>query len=451
LREQALHYSVTQLPNRRYLAEEIETLAESDKYALMLINFDRFHKFLGHVGPKVVDETFRAVAQRLSEVFPPLRSRPQLYRYEGDSFILLVPINRQDDSGMTLAQQALAVLREAFEVGGRQMYLSASIGISVYPRDGRVAHELVHNAGTALHAVKQSGGGTWRIYDADMSSHAKERMGAESDLRNAVPNDELFLEFQPQLDLQSQRVLAAEALVRWDRSGRGLVSPAEFIPLAEETGLITSIGEWVLEEACRAAMRWRARVSSAVGVAVNISALQLQGPDLVERVRDIVEKTGLDPTLLELEITEGSAMEDVERSVKVLDGLKKLGVRLAIDDFGTGFSSMNYLSRFPIDRLKIDQSFIRGLGQDDTATEITAAVISLGHKLGLKVVAEGVETQAQLDKLWELGCDEAQGFLFSKAVRENDFVALLQEFANRVHSHVVPTLDGRRSGFSSAA
>ena len=426
LREQALHDSVTGLPNRRYLGDQVATLRESDRYALMLINFDRFHKFLGNVGPEIVDETLRTVASRLSAIFPPLRSRPQLYRYEGDSFVLLVPVNRQDDDGMKLAQQALSVLREAFEVGGRQMFLSASIGISHYPRDGKFAPELVHNAGTALHAVKQSGGGSWRIYDTNMSSNAKERMATESDLRVAIEKRELFLEYQPQFDLANRRVRSGEALVRWDRAGHGRVSPEKFIPVAEETGLITALGDWVLENACASAVRWQRASATPVGVAVNISALQFQAPGLVERVRDVLQETGLDPSLLELEITEGSAMDDVERTVRVLDQLKQLGIRLAIDDFGTGFSSMNYLSRFPIDRLKIDQSFIRGLGRDDTATEITAAVISLGQKLSLKVVAEGVETQLQLDKLRELGCDEIQGYLFSEPISEENLVALLQ-------------------------
>lgn len=426
LREQAMHDAVTGLPNRRYLAEQVATLEDSDRYALMLINFDRFHKLLGNVGPEVVDETLATVAVRLSAIFPPLRSRPQLYRYEGDSFVLLVPVNRQEDDGMRLAQRALSVLREAFDVGGRHTYLSASIGISHYPRDGRQAPELVHNAGTALHAVKQSGGGTWRIYDANMSSSARERMATESDLRMAVENNELFLEYQPQIDLSTGRVLASEALVRWNRAGHGRVAPDQFIPVAEETGLITPLGDWVLQNACASAVRWQSAKSSAVGVAVNLSALQFQGPGLVERVRDVLQETGLDPSLLELEITEGSAMEEVERTVRVLDQLKLLGVRLAIDDFGTGFSSMNYLSRFPIDRLKIDKSFINGLGRDDTATEITAAVISLGQKLRLKVIAEGVETPQQLEKLRELGCDEIQGYLFSRPLREDDLIALLQ-------------------------
>ncbi|MGD8789093.1 MAG: bifunctional diguanylate cyclase/phosphodiesterase, partial [Burkholderiales bacterium] len=449
LREQAMHDSVTGLPNRRFLAEEVETLNERDRYALMLINFDRFHKFLGNVGPEVVDETLRTVADRLSAIFPPLRSRPQLYRYEGDSFVLLVPVNRQDDDGMKLAQQALSVLREAFEVGGRQMFLSASIGISHFPRDGMQAPELVHNAGTALHAVKQSGGGTWRVYDANMSSSAKERMATESDLRLAVEKRQLFLEFQPQADLASGRILASEALVRWSRFGYGLVPPDKFIPIAEETGLITALGDWVLEQACHCAVRWQREKCEDVGVAVNISALQFQAPGLVDRVRDVLRETGLAPSLLELEITEGSAMDDVERTVLVLDQLKRLGVKLAIDDFGTGFSSMNYLSRFPIDRLKIDQSFIRDMVRDDAATEIVAAVISLGQKLRLKVIAEGVETQSQLDKLRELGCDEIQGYLLSKPIREVDLIALLQ-YSRAERGTGEAGFFGQSPGFSSA-
>ncbi len=428
LRQQAFHDSLTGLPNRRFLREEIDRLDESTPAALVLLNFDRFHRLLSNVGPETVDRLLREVATRLARIFPPRSSHPQLFRFEGDSFVLLVPTEGRDETAVQAAQRVLETVRAPFYVNGREVFLSASIGVSLFPRDGRLAPELVHNAGMALHAVKQTGGGAYQIYSADMSAYATERMAMESDLRDALKRDEFFLHFQPQLELVGGSVVAAEALLRWNRAGHGLVSPGQFIPVAEEAGLITAMGDWVLEKACRCAVAWQQQKLSPVRVAVNISARQFQAPQLVDRVGEILSETGLRPDLLELEITESSTMEDVERTVRVLEQLKGLGVTLAIDDFGTGFSSMNYLSRFPVDRLKIDQSFVQGLlKHDERATAIVSAVITLGHTLNLKVIGEGVETEAQMLKLRELGCDEIQGFLFSRPVPDQEFVDFVRE------------------------
>lgn len=443
LRVMALHDSLTDLPNRRFLEQVIAVLPVTYKYWLMLINLDRVHKFLGNVGPEAVDSILKVVAGKLGELFPVLAGHPQLYRFEGDSFVLLVPAMDETREIDRLAQRVLAVIADIEFFQAANLRLSASIGIGRFPDDGRHMPELLHSAGAALHSVKQAGGGHYRVYDAEMRARTQARMAMESDLRTAIQNDELSLVFQPQIQLRTENVSCAEALIRWKRGNHGMVSPVEFIPVAEESGLITPIGEWMLERACRAAVNWQ-RDIGRTAVAVNISARQFQSPDLVERIRDLLQSSGLEPSLLELEITESSAMEDVNRAVHILDELKSLGIRLAIDDFGTGFSSMSYLSRFPIDRLKIDQSFVRNLEQDRAALEITAATILLGHKLGLEVVAEGVETEAQLQKLRELDCDQVQGFLFSKPVSESEFMAYSRRYAdaavsgmNVVRSHAI--------------
>ena len=428
LRQQAFHDSLTGLPNRRYLRETVSEFDESQPVALVLLNFDRFHRLLSNVGPETVDRLLREVAGRLTGIFPVSGAYPHLFRFEGDTFVMLAPTEGREETAGQAAQRVLETLWPPFYVDGREVFLSASIGVSMFPRDGRQAPELVHNAGMALHAVKQTGGGAYQIYNSDMSAYATARMAMESDLREAIKNDEFFLHFQPQLELGSANVVAAEALLRWNRSGHGLVSPGQFIPVAEEAGLITAMGDWVLERSCRSAVEWQKKNFPPVRVAVNISARQFQSPELVGRVREILAQTGLRPDLLELEITESSTMEDVERTVRILEQLKGLGVTLAIDDFGTGFSSMSYLSRFPVDRLKIDQSFVQGLlKQDDRATAIVSAVITLGHTLNLKVIGEGVETEAQLLKLRQLGCDEIQGFLFSRPVPDQEFVDFVED------------------------
>jgi EAL domain-containing protein (putative c-di-GMP-specific phosphodiesterase class I) len=364
---------------------------------------------------------------------------------------LLVPTGRNDPLAEQIAERTLGVLSDPFHVEGRSMFLAASVGISFFPAHGRRAPELVHNASMALQAVKQAGGGAFQVYSAEMTAHASERMALEGDLRKAIEGDEFFLQFQPQVALSAGRIIAGEALLRWERKGYGLVSPAQFIPVAEETGLITPIGDWVLAESCRTAVEWQSRNLPPVGVAVNISAQQFQFPGLVERVREILLETGLGPKYLELEMTESSAMSDVEHTVRVLSELKKLGVMLAIDDFGTGFSSMSYLSRFPIDRLKVDQSFVRDLGRDETATAITEAVITLGHSLKLKVIAEGVETEEQLARLRNLGCDEMQGYLFSKPVGAGEFYSVLEQGRRLVSERGEATPLAGRPDLSSVA
>jgi EAL domain-containing protein (putative c-di-GMP-specific phosphodiesterase class I) len=367
------------------------------------------------------------VAVRLARLFPAEASPPCLYRLEGDAFALLLSAAEPKQAGQAAARQLLEALDKPFYVQGRELFLSASSGISLFPRHGTDAAALMRNAGAALHAVKQSGGGSYLVYDEEMTAEASERLALEADLRRALEREELFLNYQPQVELLGGCIIGGEVLLRWTRRELGGVSPARFIPVAEETGLIMPIGEWVLRHACRCAVEWRQAGLAHAGIAVNISARQFQRPGLVELVCDVLAQTGLEPQALELEITEGSAMHDVERTVRILQELKDLGVALAIDDFGTGFSSLSYLSRFPLDRLKIDKSFVRGLGQDPNAAAIATAVVTLGHSLGLRVIAEGVETEEQLAVLRQMGCDEIQGYLFSRPLLDEQFVACLRE------------------------
>jgi diguanylate cyclase (GGDEF)-like protein len=427
MRHQAFHDALTGLPNRRLLQESIAGLAPAQPAAVMQVNFDRFRQLLTDVGLEVGDELLQHVAARLAQFLPPEASPPCLYRLEGDTFALLVSAPEPKETGEKLARQLREVLEKPFHVEGRELFLSASAGISLFPKHGRDAAALMRNAGAALHAVKQAGGDSYLVYNEEMTAEASERLALEGDLRRALEREELFLHYQPQVELLGGRIIRGEVLLRWSRRELGGVSPGRFIPVAEETGLIMPIGEWVLRQACRRAMEWRQQGFAHAGLAVNISAVQFQRPGLVELVCDVLSETGLEPHALELEITESSAMHDVERTVRVLQELKGLGVAIAIDDFGTGFSSLSYLSRFPLDRLKIDQSFVRGLGQDPNAAAIASAVVTLGHSMGLRVIAEGVETPEQLCALREMGCDEIQGYLFSKPLPHEHFVACLRE------------------------
>lgn len=427
LQHQALHDDVLGLPNRRYLEGSVRALEPAQNAALLLINVDRFRQLLSDVGPEVGDELLRAVAKRLANQYPAGASPPPLYRFEGDTLALLItgPGDARRQAADT-AHRALDALQDPFYVEGHEIFLSVSIGAALYPLQGTDIADLVRKAEAALHAVKQAGGNSFLTYSDEMSERAALRLSLEAELRRVLDRDELSLHLQPQVELTGGRIIGGEALLRWTRPGAGMVPPAQFIPIAEETGLIVPIGAWVLRQACRSASAWQGNPRTRVGVAINISARQFQRPGLTDLVREVLRETGVDPALVELEITEGSAMHDVEHTVRTLRDLKDLGVALAIDDFGTGFSSLSYLSRFPIDRLKIDQSFVRGLGHDQSATAITAAVITLGHSLNLRVIAEGVETPEQLEIVRSLGCDEMQGYLFSKPLPLREFEACVR-------------------------
>jgi len=431
---QAYHDALTNLSNRLMFEEEFERRVYADdragmRAAFLLLGVDRFRVVIESVGHDIGDLLLQAVAERLRHLLGQVRGRVRdstLYRMEGDLFAILVPGFATSQTPVWLAEQILTGMRSPFYALGREYHLSLSIGVSIYPLDGQDATTILRNAETAMQRVKMQGGANLECYTRDMNERAAEWLALENELRHAEEHGELRLHYQPQVDIPSGAVIGAEALLRWDHPEHGLLEPIRFLPLAEESGLIVPIGEWVLRTACAAAAAAHTPQTRALSVAVNISARQFAQPDLPRRVADILRLTGLAPGRLELEITETVAMQDVARTIETLAELKGIGVKLSVDDFGTGFSSLSYLKRFPLDKLKIDQSFVLGLPDDENDAAITRAVIALGQSLKLKVIAEGVETDAQLAALRDQGCDEYQGYLFSRPLPTREFAGLLE-------------------------
>ncbi len=419
---------LTGLPNRNLLRDRlnqaIELAARDDeKLAVLLFNLDRFKNINDSLGHPAGDAVLRELAGRLLDSVP---AGATLARIDGDQFVLVVP-RQADSAGLArLAQPLLQTLAAPFRIGEREFQLSASLGAALYPIDGQDSESLLRNAAAAMYEAKAAGGKRLSFYTAAMNERAIERLETENDLRLAIERGELVLHYQPQVSLRSGRIIGAEALVRWQHPARGLLGPGSFIPLAEESGLIVPLGEWVLRTACAQNRAWQAAGLPALPVAVNLSARQILAQDLVELATSVLNDTGLDPNFLELELTESMVMADAEAFIESTRRLKRLSISLSIDDFGTGFSSLSYLKRFAIDRLKIDQSFVRDLTQDPNSAAIAQTIISLAHSLGLSVIAEGVETEAQLGFLCTRHCDEMQGYLFSRPLPAADYAALLR-------------------------
>jgi len=417
----------TGLPNRNLLADRlgqgIERCREAGGVlAVLLVNLDRFKSINDSLGHAAGDAVLREVAQRLAAHAP---AATTLARVEGDEFVLVLEIQNPDDV-VRLTRPLLKALAVPYQCEERQFFLTASIGAALYPKDGENGEALLQNAGAAMAKIKMAGGNNLGFYAAEMNARALERLDLENGLRRAIDNGELVLHYQPQLSLKSGNIIGAEALVRWQHPERGLMPPAEFIPLAEQSGLIVPLGEWVLRTACAQNQAWQAAGLSPITVAVNLSARQLAAQDVVELAGSVLKDTGLDAKYLEIELTESMVMADAEAFIDATRRLSGLSITLSIDDFGTGFSSLSYLKRFSIDRLKIDQSFVRDLTQDANSAAIAQAIISLSHNLGLLVIAEGVETEAQLHFLTARNCDEMQGFFFSRPIPAADFEALLR-------------------------
>ena len=427
---QAYHDQLTGLPNRRMFEEEFERRVYASgragiRAAFLLSGLDRFRVVIESVGHTVGDVLLQAVAARLKAALLAHESTHDaiLYRLGGDRFGVLLPGFATSQMPVSLAERILEAMREPFYALGREYHLSLSVGVSIYPLDGQDAATLLRNAETAMQRVKQQGGASLECYTRDMNDRAAEWLALENELRHAEEHGELRLHYQPQVDIASGRVTGAEALLRWEHPAHGLMSPLQFLPLAEESGLIVALGDWALRTACAQAATADTPETRGLTVAVNITARQFT-LRISRRVAEILRTTGLAPERLELEITETVAMQDAARTIETLAELKRLGVRLAVDDFGTGFSSLSYLRRFPLDKLKIDQSFVRGLPDENDAA-ITRAVIALGRSLKLKVVAEGVQTREQLEVLREQGCDAYQGDLFSRPLPAKEFAELL--------------------------
>jgi len=427
----AYHDGLTGLPNRTMLMDRLGlALSQAQRLeqqvAVIYIDLDRFKPVNDSLGHAVGDRLLQEIARRLRAT---LRENDTVARVGGDEFQVVVCNVAGATGAARIAEKLMRALAEPFTLEGQELHVTASLGVSLFPRDGASGELLLKFADIALYEAKGEGRNAYRFFSPEMNAQAHGRLRLENDLRRAVERDELELHYQPQLDLAIGEVCAVEALVRWRHPERGLVLPNQFIPMAEETGLVLGIGEWVLGEACRQVAQWQrdglVSGSAPLRVAVNISARQLQRPGLDGAVRRALAQSGLPAECLELEITESSVMLDPQHAQSVLQSLRELGVQLSIDDFGTGYSSLAYLKRLPLDRLKIDRSFIGGIPTDSDDAAIVETIIVMTHKLGLRVIAEGVETLEQRLQLVRQGCDEMQGFLLAHPVPASELPPLL--------------------------
>ena len=423
----AQHDFLTSLPNRLLLTERFSHaigLAQRHKkqVGLLFLDLDHFKHINDSLGHAIGDQLLQSVANRLVAC---VRTTDTVCRQGGDEFVILLAEIEQPQDAAHVAEILRAALDTPHLIGGHELHISLSIGISIFPDDGADVDTLMQNADTAMYHAKANGRNNYQFFRADMNTRAVRRLFVEKSLRRALKQGEFLLHYQPKIDLASGAMTGAEALIRWRDPDLGLVMPAQFVPIAEENGLIVPVGRWVLREACRQIQAWLDSGLPAVPVSVNISAAEFRHAGFLEGVAMILKETGLAPHYLELELTESILMHDVESSASVLEALKAMGVQLAIDDFGTGYSSLSYLKRFPIDTLKIDQSFVRDIVTNADDATIVAAVIGMGRNLKQRVIAEGVETPAQLAFLQARSCDEGQGFHFSHPVSAEDFAQLL--------------------------
>lgn len=429
IRYQANFDALTGLPNRNLFMDRLwQTLAvarrEETHVALMFIDLDRFKLINDTLGHAAGDFLLVEAARRLREA---VREEDTVARLGGDEFTIILPNIDHETDAAVVAEKVLMSLLQAFDLDGTEAHVSGSVGITLYPRDGDTGEDLLKNADAAMYRAKDRGRNAYHFYTPEIQEQAKGRLHMENALRSALENQEFEVHYQPQIDIATGGVCGAEALIRWHHPDRGLVSPDDFIPISEETGLITPIGEWVLRDVCRQIVEWDKAGLSVPRVAVNLSLRQFKDQDIPKLVEQVAAETGVKTTRLELELTESLFAEDVEEMIKVMRRLKDLGVKLAIDDFGTGYSSLAYLRRFPIDVLKIDRSFIDGVTTDPDDAAIAEAIIAMAHRLNFAVVAEGIETHDQLDFLHHLHCDIGQGYLISRPMPEKECREWLSE------------------------
>ena len=433
--------SLTGIPNRQAFLETLErelhrSKVGNKKFAVLFMDLDAFKRINDTLGHNVGDHLLKIVSERLRETIRPsdLVSRGDqshnLARLGGDEFTILIPDLEKVDHALAVAHRVKEAMRRPFLIEGNEIFVTASIGISLFPEDGDDCNSLLKFADTAMYHAKNCGKNNAKLYSSSLTMQIMSHVKLEVGLRKALKNEELYLLYQPQIEVRTGEIVGVEALVRWRHPERGIISPTEFIPLAEETGLIVPIGEWVLRTACNQARAWQRQAMRSVRMAVNLSAKQFKDENLTQIVLSALHDTGLDPKLLELELTEGTLMDDARATMATLEQLRGIGVYLSIDDFGTGYSSMNYLKRFDVRALKIDKSFICGLPQDSENAAITRAIIAMAHGLKMVVVAEGVETDEQLVMLQQYGCDMVQGFyLGHPSPHESITLMLLQPLA----------------------
>jgi diguanylate cyclase (GGDEF)-like protein/PAS domain S-box-containing protein len=425
----AYHDALTDLPNQALykdrLKQAIALSSRSDQLqAVILVNLDRFKNINDSLGYVAGDRVLKAVAQRLTSC---VRESDTVARFGADEFaILLMQIPRAHDAANT-ARAIKQALEQSFLIDDRELSISTSIGISLYPHDGRDTPTLLKSAGIALERAKEIGGGNYEFYTSGRTSHALKQLMLETTMRPGLERGEFVIDYQPLVDAKTFQLVGMEALVRWNHPSLGLLSPSEFIPLAEDSGSISLIGDWVMRTACAQTKGWINAGFAPMRLSVNVSARQFQQAAFISTVQEVLKENGLDPRLLELELTEGSIMKDPAQAIEKLKELRKMGIKIAIDDFGTGYCSLSYLKRFPIDTLKIDQSFVSDVCIDKDDAAIVRTIVTLGHALGVSVVAEGVETAEQLEYLMSVGCDVLQGFLFSKPLSVEAFGELLIE------------------------
>ncbi|HWX69472.1 MAG TPA: EAL domain-containing protein [Steroidobacteraceae bacterium] len=425
----ASHDALTGLPNRLLLDDRVaQAIAQANRqgheFALLVVDLDRFKLINDSLGHRAGDDLLREVAQRLKSA---VRAVDTTARLGGDEFVILVdgPVTRVE--AVAIGRRATDVMRPAMRLLGIDVHISPSIGIAFYPGDGATVDALLARADAAMYSAKERGRNNVQCYAEGMTTATQDRVRLESELHEALRSGQFELHYQPKVDTTSSRINSAEALIRWRHPQRGLVSPKDFIPVAEECGLLDAIGEWVLFEACRQGKAWQQEGLRPMRVAVNLAPSQFRLANLVEQIRRALEAAQLDPQYLEVELTESAVMSDAQESIVILESISRMGVLVSVDDFGTGYSSMSYLRRFPIDKLKIDRCFVTEMTRRPEDASIVRAIISLAHSLHLKVVAEGVETPEQLALLTELGCDQYQGFYFSPALLPAQFADLVKK------------------------
>jgi diguanylate cyclase (GGDEF)-like protein len=425
----ANHDPLTHLPNRNLFNERLAQVLDrarrsGEAVALMFLDLDHFKDVNDTLGHQVGDELLGEIGRRLVSS---VRAEDTVARLGGDEFaIIQVGLNYPADANIQ-AQRILGGLSEPVHVGSHKLFTTGSIGITVFPGDADSAEQLQQNADLAMYLAKDDRRNTYRFFDADLNSLAERRTFLEQQLRSALEYDQLMVYYQPKVAISDGTPVGAEALLRWLHPEQGLVPPSDFIPVAEKTGMIGALGEWTLRQACTQFKRWHDAGYDDLTLAVNISAAQFSLLDVPQMVRGVLDETGYDPHMLELEITETAVMSDMRNAADVLTEFHGIGVSLSIDDFGTGYSSLSYLRQLPVNRIKIDRSFVAELDTVDTAAAIARAVVNLGQSLGLEVVAEGVETESQLEYLRQINCDEAQGFLYSRAIPADEFELYLKE------------------------
>lgn len=423
-----LHYdALTGLPSSTLLGDRLgQAMARARRYdqplAVMFFGLDRFKRINHALGYPAGDELLKKTARALQQ---DMRESDSVFRYGSDEFVVLLPDQQRPAQVRALAEKLLATVSQLHDIAGHSLRVTASLGISLYPEDGQDPLSLIKKAEMAMRTSKEQAPGSYGFFTEDMTHRARQQQYLESGIRQALERQEFHLHYQPKIHLASGRVVGAEALIRWQHPQQGWISPDQFIPVAEDSGLITRISQWLLGEATRQCRAWQDAGLPRVPLSINLSASDFRQPQLLQHLHSALTANALDPALLELEITESVLMQNVEATLATLLAIKALGVRLAVDDFGTGYSSLSYLRKFPVDVLKIDQSFVQGLSHEHKDAVLVNAIINLGRSLNLKVIAEGVETLQQLTFLQQQGCEEAQGYYFSKALPAVDFSRLI--------------------------